>query len=153
MTIFKLPDDFHSLSSIITDNGHINTGKTGVLLGIPLPNASGMMFMLCTYHKYVGSEQHTEEDVEYEQLMRDVDILDFGEFGGAEPPKMTAVRCAAHTLQLSIRDACVQLEHLFDRCRRVARALWSPNNALRLRENELPQAIIDCPKSGTLLQT
>ncbi|XP_047020001.1 zinc finger BED domain-containing protein 4-like isoform X2 [Helicoverpa zea] len=59
--------------------------------------------------------------------------------------KLTTVRCAAHTLQLAIRDACSELRDLLEQCRQIARVLRSPNNALQLRVQGLPQAIIDCP--------
>lgn len=49
-------------------------------------------------------------------------------------PKVKAVRCAAHTLQLAVRDALREFEVLVQ-CRRVAKILRTPNYALLLRTN------------------
>lgn len=76
-------------------------------------------------------------DADEEQLLQIIGTLDLSD--SSEFPKISTVRCTAHTLQLAVRDACNDLEDVLDLVRRVARTtLRTPNNALRLKENNLP---------------
>lgn len=73
-----------------------------------------------------------------------VESLEFERENVAQPT-VTAVRCAAHTLQLAVKDACKEFESIFELCRRAVRTLRTPNVALELKRNQLLQAVLDCP--------
>lgn len=84
------------------------------------------------------TNQHSSDNLEKE-LEFEEDILNVISF------KMTAVRCAAHTLQLAIKDACLELHPFLEQCRHVVRILRTPNIVLELKNNKFQQAILDCP--------
>ncbi|CAH2089278.1 unnamed protein product [Euphydryas editha] len=94
-------------------------------------------------HDYFDDED-SEHETGYEMWFPEAGNLNLNIDNQAQN-KLTTVRCAAHTLQLAIRDACSELRDLLEQCRQIARVLRSPNNALQLRVQGLPQAIIDCP--------
>lgn len=94
-------------------------------------------------------EQVEESDIIYspadgQEMLDLVESLEFERENIAQPI-VTAVRCAAHTLQLAVRDACKELEPVFELCRRAVRTLRTPNVVLELKRNQLLQAILDCP--------
>lgn len=59
--------------------------------------------------------------------------------------KVTSVRCAAHCLQLAVKDACQDLQEFLEQIRQIVRKLRTPNMSLRLKQQKLPQAVIDMP--------
>ncbi|CAH2986986.1 unnamed protein product [Chilo suppressalis] len=82
----------------------------------------------------------------HQQLVDNLNNIEFEDIVEHETlSRMTAVRCAAHTLQLAVKDACLELQPFLEECRQAVRVLRTPNVALVLRQNNLPQAILDCP--------
>ncbi|XP_063538085.1 uncharacterized protein LOC134747389 [Cydia strobilella] len=57
--------------------------------------------------------------------------------------KIIGIRCAAHCLQLAVKDACKDIEDFFEKCRKIVRKLRTPNMSLKLKEKNLPQAVLD----------
>lgn len=100
---------------------------------------------------WTGQHTHTEElDIDFIHQEDDQDVCDLVETMTFEndniaQPMVIAVRSAAHTLQLAVRDACKELEPLLDVCRCAVRTLRTPNVALELKRNQLLQAVLDCP--------
>ncbi|CAK1582169.1 unnamed protein product [Parnassius mnemosyne] len=56
---------------------------------------------------------------------------------------VTSIRCAAHCLQLAVKDACQEMEEFLGHCRKIVRNLRTPTVAMRLKQLKLQNAVID----------
>lgn len=85
------------------------------------------------------------KQADYQQITNDLQFDEITEQSSETSyliPKVSAVRCAAHTI--AIHDALKKNDELIQIVRQAARPLRAPNIATQLRNQHLLHAIIDC---------
>lgn len=88
-------------------------------------------------NEYVETHEVDSEDIENFELQVEADDV--------VVRKVTSIRCAAHCLQLAVKDACQELQGFFENCRQIIRDLRTPNMYLRITQQGLSHAVLDMP--------
>lgn len=97
-----------------------------------------------------NSESEEEIDVDYNYFESGVDSFNASLLNDTNDDhifKITSLRCAAHTLQLIVKDAVKnkpETESLIETCRRVVGILRRPLMKIKIRSQKLRKPIIDC---------
>lgn len=83
--------------------------------------------------EYIATRDHFEENV-----FGSEDVL---------PPKLNGIICAAHTLQLVIRDSVksAELNEFVSECRELVKKLRVPSVTSMLKDNKIKKPELDCP--------
>lgn len=129
LTDFKINKD--QIYSICTDNG-ANMIRMTKLLG-------GKYFIENEF-----DDDDSEEDEEMYETLENAQVFTLNNSGNF---KIRGMLCAAHTLQLAIKDAITEnvgTQAILHMARNVVNTLRQPNNAYRLKAAKLNKAINDC---------
>lgn len=140
MVLSRYGIEAHQLYSITSDNGANMLAMSRRIQEELLDNIEE----LNTNSEHAENSQIDFTPENDQELLGLVESLQFERENVAQP-MVTAVRCAAHTLQLAVRDACKEQQPLFQSCRHAVRTLRRPNVALELKRNQLLQEVLDCP--------
>lgn len=144
LTKFRI--DTNQIYSITTDNG-ANMIKMGRLMNVlddPSPGSSNNTGLTSE------SDEENDGDIninESEIEARLEEITNFEYCFGIIRPHICIVKCAAHTLQLAVNDACKnpEIQLSFASARRIIKKLRTPTYSMALRAENKNKPILDCP--------
>lgn len=87
----------------------------------------------------------SEDSVDEESLQDNLDRALTSSLN--DPDCISTVRCAAHTLQLAVRDACIdnETQDLIKTVRNLVKKLRTQNYAMFLRASGMKKPLLDCP--------
>ncbi|XP_028175812.1 uncharacterized protein LOC114364029, partial [Ostrinia furnacalis] len=132
---FGIP--LRNIYSITTDNGS-NYLKVTSLFNEEIRNENN------------DSEEETDDENNFNSGVDSFDatvLNDTNEDTESHPFQITSVRCAAHTLQLCVKDAInknPETDSVIDISRRVVSILRRPLMKIRIRSQKLRKPVIDC---------
>lgn len=135
--------DLNQIQTITTDNGANMISMTNQINEAARESMNQLVSESFSESDIETDGEYNEEDSAFVQQSVELDI-GTGSTSGAVRT-VTSIRCAAHCLQLAVKDACQDIEEFLGHCRRIARNLRTPNMAMRLKILKLQNAVIDTP--------